>query len=78
MVVSPNGKITHNIHTNYGPRFGFAYKFNEKTVVHGAFGIVFDDWAAVTQMAQNFEGSWPDIGQEIASPHNECSHLRRS
>jgi hypothetical protein len=30
------------------------------------FGIVFDDWAAVTQMAQNIEGSWPDIGQQIA------------
>ena len=67
VVVSPNGKITHNVHTNYGPRFGFAFKINDKTVTHGAFGIVFDDWAAVTQMAQNFEGSWPDIGQEIAS-----------
>ncbi|MFZ0744709.1 MAG: carboxypeptidase regulatory-like domain-containing protein [Terracidiphilus sp.] len=66
VVVSPNGKITHNVHTNYGPRFGFALKINDKTVTHGAFGIVFDDWAAVTQMAQNFEGSWPDIGQEIA------------
>jgi hypothetical protein len=66
VVVSPNGKITHNVHTNYGPRFGFAFKVDEKTVVHGAYGIVFDDWAAVTQMAQNFEGSWPDIGQEIA------------
>jgi hypothetical protein len=66
VVVSPNGKITHNVHTNYGPRFGFAFKVNDKTVTHGAFGIVFDDWAAVTQMAQNFEGSWPDIGQEIA------------
>jgi hypothetical protein len=68
VVVSPNGKITHNTRTNYGPRVGFAYKLDEKTVVHGAFGIVFDDWAAVTQMAQNFEGSWPDIGQQIASP----------
>jgi Carboxypeptidase regulatory-like domain len=68
VVVSPNGKITHNTRTNYGPRFGFAYKVDDKTVVHGAYGIVFDDWAAVTQMAQNFEGSWPDIGQEIASP----------
>ncbi len=67
VVVSPNGKITHNTHTNYGPRLGFAYKIDEKTVVHGAYGIVFDDWAAVTQMAQNFEGSWPDIGQQIAS-----------
>ena len=32
VVVSPNGKITHNIHTNYGPRLGFAYKIDEKTV----------------------------------------------
>jgi hypothetical protein len=66
VIVSANGKITHNVHTNYGPRFGFAYKVDDQTVVHGAYGIVFDDWAAVTQMAQNFEGSWPDIGQEIA------------
>jgi hypothetical protein len=75
VVVSPNGKITHNTRTNYGPRFGFAYKFDEKTVVHGAFGIVFDDWAAVTQMAQNFEGSWPDIGQQIASPQTNVPTL---
>jgi hypothetical protein len=67
VVVSPSGRITHNVHTNYGPRFGFAFKVNDKTVTHGAFGIVYDDWAAVTQMAQNFEGSWPDIGQQIAS-----------
>ncbi len=67
VIVSQTGKINHNIHTNYGPRFGFAYKVSEKTVVHGAFGIVFDDWAAVTQLAQNIEGSWPDIGQQIAS-----------
>jgi hypothetical protein len=67
VLVSPNGKISHNVHTNLGPRFGFAYKVDDKTVVHGAYGIVFDDWAAVTQMAQNIEGSWPDIGQQIAS-----------
>src|SRR5579863_1938509 len=67
VVVSPTGRITHNVHTNYGPRLGFAYKIDEKTVVHGAYGIVFDDWAAVAQMAQNFEGSWPDIGQQIAA-----------
>jgi hypothetical protein len=67
VLVSPNGKISHNVHTNYGPRFGFSFKVDNKTVVHGAFGIVFDDWAAVTQMAQNIEGAWPDIGQQIAS-----------
>jgi len=67
VVVSPNEKITHNVHTNFGPRFGFAFKVDDKTVVHGAFGIVYDDWAAATQMAQNIEGSWPDIGQQITS-----------
>jgi hypothetical protein len=72
VVVSPNRKISHNVHTNYGPRFGFSFKLDDKTVVHGAFGIVFDDWAAVTQMAQNFEGAWPDIGQQIlASTANQ-------
>jgi outer membrane receptor protein involved in Fe transport len=60
---SPNDKISHNVHTNFGPRVGFAYKATEKTAVHGAFGIVYDNWAAVTQLVQNAEGSWPDIGQ---------------
>jgi hypothetical protein len=66
VVELPFHHIAHNEHTNWGPRFGFAFKVNDKTVAHGAFGIVFDDWAAVTQMAQNIEGSWPDIGQQIA------------
>ena len=60
---SPNDKISHNVHTNFGPRVGFAYKATDKTAVHGAFGIVYDNWAAVTQLVQNAEGSWPDIGQ---------------
>ncbi len=60
--MSPNDRISHNVHTNFGPRVGFAYKASDKTVVHGAFGIVYDNWAAVTQMVQNAEGSWPDIG----------------
>ena len=66
VVALPFSHIAHNVHTNYGPRLGFAYKLDDKTVLHGAYGIVFDDWAAVTQMAQNIEGSWPDIGQQIA------------
>ncbi|HEX4021677.1 MAG TPA: carboxypeptidase regulatory-like domain-containing protein [Acidobacteriaceae bacterium] len=73
VVVSPNGKIAHNTYTNLGPRFGFAYRATEKTVVRGAFGIVYDNWAAVTQMAQNIEGTWPDIGQQIANNLNQPS-----
>ena len=68
VIVSQTGKIGHNDPHNFGPRFGFAYKVNEKMVAHGAYGIVFDEWAAVTQQAQNIEGSWPDVGQLIAAP----------
>jgi hypothetical protein len=71
VVVDPRGKIAHNVGTNFGPRFGFAYAVNDKTVVRGAFGIVFDNWAAVTQMAQNIEGAWPDIGQQIQTTLNQ-------
>ena len=65
---SPNDKISHNVHTNFGPRFGFAYKATDQTVIHGAFGIVYDNWAAVTQLVQNAEGSWPDIGDQLSTP----------
>jgi Carboxypeptidase regulatory-like domain len=70
VVVDPRGKIAHNVGTNLGPRFGFAFKFDDKTVVRGAFGIVYDNWAAISQTAQNIEGSWPDIGQLIANNLN--------
>jgi hypothetical protein len=70
VVVDPRGKIAHDTFTNLGPRVGFAYRFDDKTVVHGGFGIVYDNWAAVSQMAQNIEGSWPDIGQLINNSLN--------
>ena len=73
VVVDPRGKIAHNVGTNFGPRFGFAYAADDKTVIRGAFGIVFDNWAAVTQKAQNIEGSWPDIGQQIQSNLNQAT-----
>ena len=71
VIVDPRGKIAYNVGTNFGPRFGFAYAVDDKTVVRGGFGIVYDNWAAVTQMAQNIEGAWPDIGQQIQNHLNE-------
>ncbi len=70
VVVDPRGKIAHNVPTNWGPRIGFAYRIDQKTVVRGAYGIVYDNWAAASQTAQNIEGSWPDIGQLISNNVN--------
>ena len=35
-----------------------------------AAGLVYDNWAAVSQMSQNIEGDWPGIGQLIATNLN--------
>ena len=71
VVVSPNDKILHNTDTNVGPHLGFAYKATGHTVVHGAFGIVYDNWAGVLQTAQNISGLWPDTGQQEAGSLNQ-------
>ena len=73
VVVDPRGKIAFNTYTNVGPRLGFDFRLDNKTVVKGGFGIVFDNWAATTQLAQNLGGEWPDIGQQIAQNLNQPS-----
>jgi Carboxypeptidase regulatory-like domain len=70
VVVDNRGRISHNTYTNIGPHFGFAYRIGEKTVVRGSTGVVYDNWAAVSQMSQNIEGDWPGIGQLIATSVN--------
>lgn len=62
VVVAQSGKIMHGSKANFGPRFGFAYRVNDGLSVRGGFGIVYDNWSAVTQMAENWQGSWPDTG----------------
>jgi outer membrane receptor protein involved in Fe transport len=70
VVVSPNGKIYHNTTTNWGPRVGLAYRLTDTLAIRAGFGIFYDNWAAVTQTAQNYEGDWPDIGQQLANNLN--------
>ena len=70
VVVDPRGTIAHNTYTNIGPRVGAAYRATNDIVIRGAFGIVYDNWAAVNQTAQAIEGAWPDIGQQIANNLN--------
>ncbi|MBS1858065.1 MAG: TonB-dependent receptor [Acidobacteria bacterium] len=70
VVVSPNGKIYHDTTTNWGPRVGLAYRVSDTMAVRAGFGIYYDNWAAVTQTSQNYEGDWPDIGQQLANNLN--------
>ena len=70
VVVSDNGKIYHDTTTNWGPRVGLAYRLTDTTAIRAGFGIFYDNWAAVTQTSQNYEGSWPDMGQQLANNLN--------
>lgn len=62
VVVSPNGIIFHNDYNDIAPRVGFAYEIGNSRVVRGGFGIFYDNWAAVMQIVQNLNGTWPDTG----------------
>lgn len=71
VVVSPNGKIVHTTYDNFQPRMGIAYRLGNKTVIRVSGGRFFDNWAAVNQTGQAFEGSWPGTGQKIAINLNQ-------
>jgi hypothetical protein len=70
VVVDPRGKIAFNTYTNWGPRLGAAYRIDGNTVVRGAFGVLYDNWAAQIQQSQNIGGSWPDIALQQGSNLN--------
>ncbi|MGH9606398.1 MAG: carboxypeptidase regulatory-like domain-containing protein [Terracidiphilus sp.] len=62
VLVATGEKIMHGSKMNFGPRFGFAYRVNNSMSVRGGFGIFWDNWSALIQMPQNYQGSWPDTG----------------
>jgi hypothetical protein len=62
VVVASGSKILHGNKLNISPRAGFAYRVNDKMSVRGGFGMAYDNWAAIIQMTQNYQGSWPDTG----------------
>ena len=62
VVVATGGKILHGTKDNIGPRVGFAFRVNNGLSIRGGFGITYDNWAAIIQMTQNYQGSWPDTG----------------
>jgi hypothetical protein len=60
VVVASNGKISQDIYDNIQPRIGFAYRLTDKTVLRGAYGIFYDNWAALTWNQSNNTQSWPN------------------
>ena len=57
------GAIYHTDWSNWQPRIGLAYQLRPNTVLRASYGRFFDNWGAITQTAQNFEGTWPSLGQ---------------
>ena len=72
MVVTPlgGGAIFHTDYNDIQPRVGVIYQLFPNTVLRAGYGRFFDNWAAITQTAQNYEGTWPSLDQLGASNIN--------
>ena len=71
VVLSPFGnRFWPNAYDNIQPRVGLAYRLGDKMVLRGAYGRFYDNWAAVIQMAQNQQGTWPRADQFILTVNN--------
>jgi outer membrane receptor protein involved in Fe transport len=72
VVVTPlgGGAIYHNDFNDIQPRVGVVYQVAPNTVLRAGYGRFFDNWAAITQTAQNYEGTWPSLDQLGASNIN--------
>jgi len=72
VVVTPLGgtAIFHTDYNDIQPRVGLAYQILPNTVLRAGYGRFFDNWAAIVQTAQNYEGTWPSLDQLGASNLN--------
>jgi len=72
VVVTPLGgtAIFHTDYNDIQPRVCIAYQLRPNLVLRAGYGRFFDNWAAITQTAQNYEGTWPSLDQLGASNLN--------
>jgi hypothetical protein len=66
-----NHAIYHNSYDNWQGRFGLAYRLRDTTALRGGWGRFYDNWNSVIQLAQNYEGAWPSVGQLLANNLNK-------
>ncbi len=67
---SGNGSIIHNSFDNWQPRIGLAYRVTPGTVIRASGTRFFDNWAAIQQLATNYQGNWPDTTFLLANNLN--------
>ena len=65
-----NGAILHNTFDNWQPRIGLAYGIGQNTVIRASAGRFYDNWAAIQQLATNWQGNWPDTSFLLANNLN--------
>lgn len=70
VVVSKTGSLVNSSYDNIQPRLGFTYRLTDNLVMRASGGRFFDNWAGLTQGAQNMEGTWPSTGQLLANNLN--------
>ncbi len=72
VVLTPlgGGAIYHTDYNDIQPRLGVVYQLFPNTVLRAGYGRFFDNWAAITQTSQNYEGTWPSLDQLGASNIN--------
>jgi hypothetical protein len=73
VVITPhsNHATFNNMTDNWQPRVGIAYRLRPALVTHASYGRFFENWAGITQSAQNTEGSWPQLGQLLVNNLNK-------
>jgi len=59
VIVSPDGKLVHDTPTNWGPRFGLAYRLGQSTTLRGSFGIFYDNREGINEGLNSDHGTWP-------------------
>jgi hypothetical protein len=73
-----NHAIYSNDYGNVQGRAGLAYRITDKTALRMGYGRFYDNWNSIIQLAQNYEGTWPDVGQLIANNLNHPGGVKAS
>ena len=73
--IASNGYVQDPWPLSWQPRFGLAYRLNERTAIRLSSGVFFDNFAGVTQNTQNLGHTWPDVGRKLQNGTNPADSM---